>query len=283
MTRDAAQRTIRDFGEQWKRYPESPGYYGSLELLFDHCAPLLAPEELRGCRVAEIGSGAGRIVRMLLRAGVASVLATEPSEAFEVLARNLEAETERVRLLKITGDRLPAGAELDFVFAIGVLHHMPDPLPALRAAYAALRPGGRLFAWLYGREGNRAYLLWAGVLRRLTTRLPPGALAALVRLLQPPIAAYATACRVLPLPLRGYLARVFGRMSPEQQRLILYDQLKPAYAKYYRRAEVVDLLAAAGFEDIRLHHRHGYSWSALGTRRAAAGSPETEPSSSSGA
>jgi hypothetical protein len=94
-----------------------------------------------------------------------------------------------------------------------------------------------------------------------------------VRLLHLPLALYAAACRLLPLPLRGYMRGVFGKMSPEKQRLILYDQLRPAYAKYYRREEVIALLAAAGFEQIRLYHRHGYSWSALGSRPGTSDSP----------
>jgi SAM-dependent methyltransferase len=271
--KDATERTIRDFGEQWTRYQDNEGYYGSFEVLVDHCGPLLEPEALRGRRVAEIGSGTGRIVRMLLEAGAAQVLATEPSDAFAVLVRNLEDQRERVRFLRVTGDRLPPAGDFDFVFAVGVLHHIPDPLPALRAAHAALRAGGRLFVWLYGREGNAAYCLAVDTLRRLTTRLPHAALAALVWLLHPPLALYAAACRLLPLPLHGYLRGVFGKMSREKQRLILYDQLRPAYAKYYRREEVVALLAAAGFEQIRLYHRHGYSWSALASRPETPDSP----------
>jgi SAM-dependent methyltransferase len=271
--KNATERTIRDFGEQWTRYQDNEGYYGSFEVLVDHCGPLLEPGDLRGRRVAEIGSGTGRIARMLLEAGAAHVLATEPSDAFAVLVRNLEAQSERVGFLRVTGDRLPPGSEFDFVFAIGVLHHIPDPLPVLRAAHAALRPGGRLFVWLYGREGNAGYCLAVDTLRLLTTRLPHAALAALVWLLHPPLALYAAACRRLPLPLHGYLRGVFGKMSREKQRLILYDQLRPAYAKYYRREEVVALLAAAGFEQIRLYHRHGYSWSALGSRPGSSDSP----------
>jgi hypothetical protein len=56
-------------------------------------------------------------------------------------------------------------------------------------------------------------------------------------------------------------------MSPHKRRLAIYDQLNPAYAKYYTREEAAALLAAAGFVDIRLHHRHGYSWSVIGTKQ----------------
>ena len=73
-------RTIRDFGEQWVHYGDNAGFYGSTELFADIIGPLLALSDLRGLRIAEIGSGAGRIVAMMIDAGAAHVLAVEPSD-----------------------------------------------------------------------------------------------------------------------------------------------------------------------------------------------------------
>jgi SAM-dependent methyltransferase len=150
-------RTIKDFGEQWLRYPDNEGYYGSLELFSDILSPFLKPEELRDCTVAEIGSGVGRIVNMILKSGAKHVIAVEPSEAFEVLQRNI-LEPNKVTCLRVNGDKLPAYASLDYIFSIGVLHHVPDPEPVVEAAFRALRPGGRFLIWLYGKEGNSFYL-----------------------------------------------------------------------------------------------------------------------------
>jgi len=55
-------------------------------------------------------------------------------------------------------------------------------------------------------------------------------------------------------------------LSPDKRRVVIYDQLNPAYAKYYTREEACALLARHGFDDIRLHHRHGISWTVVGTR-----------------
>jgi 16S rRNA G966 N2-methylase RsmD len=109
---DHHDQTIKDFGEQWLRYPDNEGFYGSLELFSDILFPFLKPEEIRGCKVAEIGSGTGRIVNMLLSAGARHVIAVEPSDAFEVLIRNI-VDPERVTCLKMTGDRLPPYGDLD--------------------------------------------------------------------------------------------------------------------------------------------------------------------------
>jgi hypothetical protein len=55
-------------------------------------------------------------------------------------------------------------------------------------------------------------------------------------------------------------------MSPEKRRLIMYDQLNPAYAKYYTRSEAENLLLNGGFINVRVHHHHGYSWTVIGTK-----------------
>jgi SAM-dependent methyltransferase len=260
------EQTIKDFGEQWTTYRANRGYYASVELFQDLFAPLVQLDEIKGCRVAEIGSGTGRVVRMLLDAGAAHVLAVEPSGAFSVLQQNTQAHSERVTLLQVTGDKIPATADRDWVFSVGVLHHIPDPAPVVRAACAALRPGGRMGVWLYAREGNRLLLAFLLPLRAVTKRLPHFLLSGLVWLLYLPLLVYMGLCKFLPLPLGPYLKQQLGRFGGAEQRLVIYDQLNPAYAKYYTREEAWKLLAAAGFDDIRAHHRHGYSWTVVGTK-----------------
>jgi SAM-dependent methyltransferase len=266
MNDRVAERTVADFGQQWTAYRDNRGYYGSLEMLRDMFGPLLSPEDLSGRRVLEIGSGTGRIASMLLAAGASHVTAVEPSAAFAVLQENLAGEADRVSFLQIPGDAVPADARADYVFSIGVLHHIPDPDPVVRAAYGALRPGGRMAVWLYGREGNGFYLSLVTPLRAVTKRLPHALLAALVRIIDVPLVAYVGLCRWLPLPLGRYMREVVGRLDPAKRRLTVYDQLNPAYAKYYRRHEATSLLARAGFKDVTVYHRHGYSWSIVCTR-----------------
>jgi len=264
-------RTIADFGEQWTRFRDNDGYYGSLDVLLDALGPLLTPEEIRGRRVAEIGSGTGRIVQMLLEAGAAHVVAIEPSNAYEVLVRNLEPVRAHVECIRGTGEALPRDRAFDLVFSIGVLHHIPEPSPVVHAAFEALRPGGRFIAWLYGKEGNAAYLNVVMPLRALTTKLPHAVVLAIATLATTVLQPYIWLCRHLPLPLRGYFTRVFAAMARNKQVLIVYDQLRPAYAKYYSEREARSLLASAGFVDVSVYHRHGYSWTVIGTRPSAGG------------
>src|SRR5689334_4867209 len=124
MTSHLTSRTIDDFGDQWTRYTANDGFYASLELLADIFGPLLALDALKGKRVAEIGSGSGRIVSMLLAAGAGHVTALEPSRAIRVLQDNTHREANRITYLQCRGEELPAKPAHDIVVSIGVLHHI---------------------------------------------------------------------------------------------------------------------------------------------------------------
>ena len=259
-------QTIGDFGEQWTAFRDNPGYYGSTQLLADLFGPLLSLGDIKDKTVADIGSGTGRIVNMLLDAGAGRVVAVEPSAAIKVLKENTASRAERIEYLEMPGDRLPPGQELDYVVSMGVVHHIPDPAPVMLAAFNALRAGGRCIVWIYGYEGNETYLRLALPLRRITVLLPHKILVALSWLLEVVLTAYIGLCRILPLPMRSYMRDVLAQFTRPVRRLTIYDQLNPAYAKYYARPEAEALLSQAGFADIQLYHRHGYSWTVSGVK-----------------
>jgi SAM-dependent methyltransferase len=273
-----SERTIGDFGQQWTTYKDNTGYYGSADFFADIWGPLRSEMTVEGSRVADIGAGTGRFVNILLDAGVDHVIAIEPSDAMSVLKANTAKGQDRITYLHVTGDQIPADSALDYVFAIGVLHHIPDPLPLLRAARAALKPGGCCFAWIYGSEGNRLYIRLVSALRVLATRAPHRVLVMMVWLLYGPLRIYVAAARVLPLPLRHYMTQVLGKLNGSKIRLVIYDQLNPTHAEYYSREQVISLFTQAGYQPVRLHHRHGYSWAVKAVNPVT--SPRIPPSPS---
>jgi SAM-dependent methyltransferase len=261
-------RTIEEFGEQWSRFEDLGGRFGSSAFLQDLCGPLLPLGEIAGRRVLEVGSGNGRIVRMLLDAGAAHVTAVEPSAGIEVLKRNTRDRSDRVTCLETVGASIPE-VDAELAFAIGVLHHLEDPGPTARRVHEVLPPGGRFLVWVYGREGNAAYIALAESLRVLTRRLPDPLLAALAHALNGCLGLYVALCRFLPLPLRRYMREVMAGFERRQRFFLIFDQLNVGYARYYTGGEARDLLVAAGFRNVLLHHRHGMSWTVLGEKAAA--------------
>ena len=136
----------------------------------------------------------------------------------------------------------------------------------MRAAYRALRPGGRFVIWVYSIEGMRLFVYPITALRAMTTRLPHVVLSGVCEVLTMGLDLYVWMCRWFSLPLRSYVRGVLARTTRDVRKVTIYDQLNSTYVRYHRQQEVEALLADAGFTDIHLHHRRGYSWSAIGTK-----------------
>ena len=259
-------RTIADFGTQWLRFQVDHDYYGSKDCLSDIFGPLLSLDSVEGTKAGDIGSGTGRIVGMLLDSGADHVTAVEPSEAFRVLQQRFESQPETVELIQGRGEEIARASGLDLVTSIGVLHHIVDPNPVVRAALAALRPGGRIVVWVYAHEGNRLYLSIFKPLRGITQHLPDRLLYGLSSVLNLAVDMYLWLCNWLPMPMKSYFVDHLGRLTRDQRRMTIYDQLNPAHAKYYRRHEAEALLSANGFTEIEAYYRHRYSWTVTGIK-----------------
>ena len=192
------------------RYVDNDGHYGSAALFEDILGPFAGRGLIADKVVLDIGSGTGRIVAMLLASGARQVVAVEPSAACDVLRSNVAAHGNRVRCLNVTGDALPEGLVVDSAVSIGVLHHIPEPDPVMRAVHHALKPGGAFVAWLYGREGNGLYLAIVQPLRAVTTRLPHRLLDGLCHILNGVLALYVALARRMPVPMRSYVTEVIS-------------------------------------------------------------------------
>ncbi len=257
-------KTIQDFDDQWTRYDDNEGWYGSLELFSDIVSPVMQTTDFKDKSIVDIGSGTGRIVGMLLDAGASHVYAVEPGKgAFEKLKSNVAAmkRGESVTPINKRGDDWEITELADMAISIGVIEFISEPADTIRRCYDAMRPGGEIFLWLCAHEGNELYLAFVKPLRKITTFLPHFMLITLCFMLYMVLFVYRLIGQLLPLPLMNYLNNVWWPMTPRKRRLVIYDQLNPTYFKYYKKHEAVDLLKKAGFEDVKIHHRHGYSWS----------------------
>ena len=69
--------------------------------------------------------------------------------------------------------------------------------------------------------------------------------------------------------MRDYMKNVVGKYKYYNLFLTVFDQLNPAHAVYYTEDEAEHLLLDAGFSDVRVFRRHGYSWSVSGAKPTA--------------
>jgi SAM-dependent methyltransferase len=171
---DFAEDIQFTFGEEWKTFDSmQPEHEATFRQYFD----LIDLDGLAGARVCDLGCGMGRWSWFASRHCREIVLA-DFSEAIFVARRNLR---ERSNAIFVMADirRLPFAPDFaDFLFCLGVLHHLPTP--ALQEV-AALRPyAARLLIYLYYALDNRplhyrALLAMVDPLRLALARVRGGA------------------------------------------------------------------------------------------------------------
>jgi SAM-dependent methyltransferase len=271
MGMDAKQvETALSFGYEWQRFPEM---YDQWERQFlDYMQPH-GPQFFRGKKVLDAGCGNGRFAYYASKYG-AEVWAIDIGPAVEVARRN----TESVNVQAVQADlhNPPFAFEsFDFIYSIGVLHHLPDPEVAFRNLLRFLKPGGEVQIYVYWKPERRpikALLLSAvAAARQLTTRLPLAA----VHVLAYPAAGAAFLFFVWPyrimkrvpaleslaeeLPMKQYANFPFRVCVNDQ-----FDRLSAPIENRYTRADVQNWLARAALESPVVGENFG--WVATGRK-----------------
>lgn len=129
--------------------------------------------------------------------------------------------------------------------------------------YNSLKKNGKFICWVYGYKGNELYIFIFNNLRRVTIMLPDFILRIITNFLNIILYIYIFLCNFIPLPLKKYMINVFSKFSYEKRNYVIFDQLNPSYAKYFKKEEIYDLLKNNRFKKIKLYHRHKYSWTAI--------------------
>lgn len=258
-------KTIIDFKNQWSIHGElKDDYWSSVQWIQNICANVFDLENIENKMIMEVGSGSGRILRMLETFKPKKIISIEPS--------NSEALIENTRHLKnIIIDKSDGSSfkhkNLDYIFSIGVIHHIVDPDDVVTNIYNSLNTDGKFIMWVYGKENNRAYLTFYQLVCWLTKRMDDRILNQFSNLLNIMILPYILFCKLFPfLPLSSYINNVFSKCGFKKRKYIIFDQLNPTFSKYYTKNECYDLFERHGFKKIKLKHYNNYSWVVVGQK-----------------
>ena len=266
--------TALSFGFEWSRFPEMRDEWerNFLEYVAPH-----GPDFFHGKRVLDAGCGSGRHAYYAAQYG-AEVWAIDLGPAVEVARRNTE-RCDAVHVVQADLYKPPFALEsFDFIYSLGVLHHLPDPEAGFHNLLRYLKPGGEIQVFLYwqpeGQPLKRGLLAVVSAVRRLTTRLPYR----MVHALSYPAAWLAFGLFVWPylvlrqipglgkmaerIPMRQYARYPFGVCVNDQ-----LDRLSAPIENRYTRAEVEAWLVRAGLVDVVIRPNCG--WVATGRKPAA--------------
>ncbi len=212
------------------------------------------PRDVSGRRVLDVGCGMGRFADVVLRWG-GQVVGVDLSFAVDSARTNL-GHHPGFQVVQASVFELPFPAEsFDLIYSLGVLHHTPDCEKAFKCLPRLLRPGGQIAVWLYsahsyapdGVEETRDRFY-----RRYTTRMSPGRLYGLCRLL----------CRVrlkhrafwhmvLPGAVFHAIPRLHHTYDEHQWRVLdTFDWYSPAYQSKHSYPQVCRWFREAGLVDV---------------------------------
>jgi SAM-dependent methyltransferase/uncharacterized protein YbaR (Trm112 family) len=262
--------TALSFGYEWHQFPEM---YEEWEKQFlDYMQPHAA-DFFPGKKILDAGCGNGRFAYYAAKYG-AEVWAIDLGPAVEVARRNTRARN--VHVVQADLHNPPFALEsFDFIYSIGVLHHLPDPEAAFQNLLRFLKPGGVVQIYLYWKPEQRpikaAMLSGVSAARRLTTRLPHSAVYALAY----PTAVIAFVFFVWPyriLKKLPFVNRVAEEIPMKQYatlpfRVCVNDQLDRFSAPIenrYTRADVQNWLTRASLEAASVGENFG--WIATGRK-----------------
>jgi SAM-dependent methyltransferase len=173
-----ADNYAADFGRQWNRFPATQlDSRTGIPLSEERLARCFRGElpMVKGARVLEAGSGAGRFTEILLKYG-AILDSFDFSNAVEANAANNGGK--KFNLVQADIGAMPFAPEsYDFVVCLGVLQHTPDTEQSLAALWTMVAPGGRLiidhYRWNFWKLAPPPLGDAEKLYRRLISALPP--------------------------------------------------------------------------------------------------------------
>ena len=265
MLNKIREKTVKDFDDQWKLQGElNDDYWASDQIIFDQFSNLFSIDEVKGKVIADVGAGTGRVLKTLFKYNPKKVFAIEPSSSGVVaISKNLQ-NNKNLSILQSDGLRFKTDESCDIIFSLGVIHHIKNPTDILKNIRANLKSKGKIVIWVYGYENNQIYIAFYKLISFFTHKLPDKLVYKIAALLNILIQPYIYLCKFVNLPLKKYWLEVFNKCGWHKRKDMIFDQLNPAYSKYYKKHEIEKELLDAGFVNLKFHHRHGYSWTVVG-------------------
>ncbi|HLC44644.1 MAG TPA: class I SAM-dependent methyltransferase [Patescibacteria group bacterium] len=269
------QATAEAFGYEWTHFSELEPTYRNQFL--DWIKPT-TPGFFRDKVILDAGCGKGRHAYLASQFGALDVIGIDLSGAVEAAFANTRV-LPNVHIVQADIFRLPFRAPFDFIYSIGVIHHLPDPRLGFLALFRHLKTQGRISVWVYGKEGNWWIEKIANPIRvNITSKLPKSLTKLLAFFIALPLQ-FGLAAVYRPVNELGYLQGLrrylfyndylysISRFSFRENMSIIFDHMVAPTAFYISRGEIGEWFEEAGLAQVAITQRNRNSWRGTGVRQ----------------
>ncbi|MFC1631100.1 class I SAM-dependent methyltransferase [Candidatus Omnitrophota bacterium] len=265
------KKTQKSFGYQWSNFSEMSCDFK--DNFLNYIKPL-APEFFKGKLGLDAGCGFGRHIYHAALFGARMI-----GMDFSVAIKSTQKNTSGIKNISLVqGDIFNppfAAQSFDFVYSIGVLHHLPDPERGFQSILKLVKKEGSIFIWVYSKRRKLTNLLLESA-RKITRHLP-------MRLLK-------TICLIFSLidwVLFIWPYRVISRLMPRGSgwdrwvlaRIKLYsqypfqvtyadwfDRLSAPIRFYYDHNDLESWAQRAGLKKVMISETGSYGWRLYGVK-----------------
>lgn len=247
------------FGYEWSVYNKILPIY---EEQFKRWSVLIPESEWAGKSFLDVGCGTGRNSIWPIKYGAKKGVAIDVDDGSLGSALENLKDFKNLEVKKISAYDIPYQEEFDIVFSIGVVHHLEFPEEALLKMKQATKSGGKVLIWVYGYENSEWVVKYLNPLRKFLFSKMPIKITHFLSIF-PTLAIY--------LLVRMGLGKIeyfklIRKFSFWHLRSIVFDQMLPCIANYWKKEEVMSLMENAGLKNIEIAHVNDMSWCAVGVK-----------------
>jgi SAM-dependent methyltransferase/uncharacterized protein YbaR (Trm112 family) len=270
------RRSAERFGYEWEKFDFITEAYERQFL--DWVFPI-GRDFFTDKTVLDAGCGKGRHAMLAARFGAREVIGIDVAGGSVRAAFRNTRELKNVHIIRADIYDLPFRREaFDYIYSIGVLHHLPNPREGFLRLVKPLKRDGRISVWVYAWEGNWWVIRLVSPIRTcLTSKLPlvvtRGLAFVLGAALQLVLKGVYRPVNEIPW-LRSLSGKLFyneylyyiSRFSFRENYSIVFDHLLPDIALYIRREELGSWFLAANLKGVVITKRTNNSWRGMGEK-----------------
>jgi SAM-dependent methyltransferase len=270
---------VKSFGDEWTSFDQKGLSQGELQTIFDQYFNIFPWNTLPSHAVGfDLGCGSGRWARVVC-SRVTRLHCIDPSEAALGVAKRNLRDFSNCNFHHASVDCIPLDDNsMDFGYALGVLHHIPDTAAGIQSCVNKLKVGSPLLLYLYYAFDNRPIwfrTIWraSDILRIAISRSPFFLRYALSQIIAAavylPVARLSVLLEGLGLNVDGIPLSWYRRRSFYTMRTDALDRFGTQLEQRFTSMEILQMMKEAGLERITFSDSMPY-WCVIGFKKPCA-------------